>query len=202
MTIQSKVTNLTLKQMSMLLTLGIVKALTNGVDISLYMALEFLSSHLTKSGHDVLYTQNDKVRRALLLTELLLLGIKGKWLTLGDYEPVPGDIAQQIVETGWLPNDRTISSWAQHWDLEKYLSIRIVPVEDLISRQPSTAERYTAYTKGYGQDGSPPAPHKTKEESLDGDVLPEPPAISLLEFETYRSILSNIERSRALKRRK
>lgn len=201
MTIQSKMSNLTTRQMSMLLTVGIVKALLQGVDISLYLALEFLSNGLKKSGVDVLYVKDERTRQSLLLVELLLLNIRGNWLTLGTHEKLPEEVIEQIQNSGWLPSKRTFDSWAQHWELEKYLSIRIVPVETLISRQPSTAERYSGYTRGYGQDGNPPAPHRTKEESSDGDVLPEPPTITLLEFEQYVNILNNIERARVLKKK-
>jgi hypothetical protein len=202
MTIQTRVTALTQKQKTMLLTVSVVKALSIGIDITLYMAMEFLQNALKRSGSDPLYESNQHTRQALLLSELVLTSIKGSWFNLKERERVSQELVEQIVATNWLPNKRTLDSWSQHWDLEKYLSIRIVPVEDLISRQPTTAERYSGYTKGYGQDGNPPAPHKTKEEPSDGQLIPDPPTIPLLEFESYRAILSSIERERALKRKK
>jgi hypothetical protein len=75
-------------------------------------------------------------------------------------------------------------------------------VEHFLERQPSTAERYSSYTRGYGQDGNPPAPHKTKEEPEDGNSDPDPPSISLLEFESYVDILSSIEINKAQKRQR
>jgi len=186
----------------MLLQICNVRAVYVGVDFTLYLAMEYLQGFIRKTGTDVIFVKNEKMRTTLLLSELILACIRGDWLTLNAYEKIPDDVKESILSTGWLPNERSIQSWKQHWDLEKYLQIKIVPVEYLLERQLSTAERYSAYTRGYGQDGNLPAPHKTKDEPVDGNENPDPPSINLLEFESFVNILNSIEIHKARKKQK
>lgn len=202
MTVRLKVSKISPREASMLLTICNVRACRVGVDFTLYLAMEYLQNFLRKTGTDVLYVKEERIRSTLLVSELILTAVRGSWFTLADYEKLPSEVVAKIEATGWLPSERTIISWKQHWDLEKYLQIRIVPVEHFLERQPSTAERYSSYTRGYGQDGNPPAPHKTKEEPEDGNSDPDPPSISLLEFESYVDILSSIEINKAQKRQR
>lgn len=203
MTIRPKISELTPKQASMLAAIAVARAVHLGVDFTLYMSLEFLYNFLVKSGEDPLYIQNEKARKTMLLTELVLSSIRGTWYTLTEVEELPANVSAEIVSTGWLPSARTLDSWKQHWDLERYLQVRIVPVEQLINRNKlSTAERYTSYTRGYGQDGNATEPGKTKPSpELDGEDVPErQPEITLLEFETYTTILNQIIRQKQAKR--
>jgi hypothetical protein len=202
MTIRLKVSNLTPKQASMLLSVCNVKAVAFGVDLTLYLAIEYLQNWCRKTGTDLLYVNNEKIRQTLLISELILTAIRGTWLTLRDYEQLPDDVREKIIHSGFLPDKRTIDSWKQHWELEKYLQVKIVPVENLIERQPSTYERYSGYIRGYGQDGNPPAPHKTKDEPVDGEISQELPKILLQDFETYLDILNSIEIYKARKKQK
>jgi hypothetical protein len=202
MTVQLKTTVLTPKAASMLLQVCNARAVHVGVDFTLYLAMEYLQGFLRKTGTDVLYVKNEKQRQTLLLSELVLASVHGTWITLGSIEKLPDQVCAEIIATGWLPSDRALQSWKQHWDLEKYLRVKIVPVEYLLERQSSTAERYSAYTRGYGQDGNLPAPHKTKDEPVDGTDDPDPPSLNLLEFETFVNILNSIETTKARKRQK
>jgi len=201
MTIRLKIAQVTQKQFSMLLKVAIAKATNRGVDVPLYLMLEYLYSNLKKSGADPLMTKNEKDRQALLLGELILSCIRGSWLSFGDLEKLPPEVILEIRNSGWLPNDRTLNSWKQHWQLENYLEVRIVPVEQFLNRQPNSAERYSGYTKGYGQDGSPTAPHKTKDEPSDGTMDVEPPSFTLHELHIYQSILNQILRAKSAKRK-
>lgn len=202
MTVQLKTTTLTPKAASMLLQVCNARAVYQGVDFTLYLAMEYLQGFLRKTGTDVLYVKNEKMRQTLLLSELILASIHGTWLTLGSKELLSSDVEKQILESNWLPSERSLQSWRQHWDLEKYLRVKIVPVEYLLERQSSTAERYSGYTRGYGQDGVLPAPHKTKDDPVDGIDDPDPPSLNLLEFETFVTILNSIETNKARKKQK
>lgn len=202
MTVQLKVTSLTPKAASMLLQICNAKAVFQGVDFTLYLAMEYLQGFLRKTGTDPLYVKNEKQRQTLLLSELILASVEGTWLTLGSKEFLHDEVIEKILCTGWLPNERVLQSWKQHWDLEKYLRVKIVPVEMLLERQYTTAERYSAYTRGYGQDGTLPAPHRTKDDPVDGNVVPDPPSLNLLEFEQLVDILNSIEISKGRKRQR
>jgi hypothetical protein len=202
MTVRLKTTTLTPKEASMLLQICNCRAVYSGVDFTLYLAMEYLQGFMRKTGTDIMYVKNEKMRTTLLLSELILTAVKGLWFTLGDKEMLPLEVKQKIEATGWLPAARTLHSWQQHWDLEKYLQVRIVPVEHLLERQTSAAERYSAYTRGYGQDGNLPAPHRTKDDPVDGDLNPDPPSFNLLEFEQYVDILNSIEINKAQKKQR
>lgn len=202
MTIRLKVSTLSPRQASMLLSICCARATWTGIDLTLYLAIEYLQGFLRKTGSDPLYVKNEKIRQTLLISELVLASVRGNWLSLVDYEVLPLDVREKIEATEWLPTSRELASWKQHWDVEKYLQVRIVPIEHFLERQPSTAERYSAYTRGYGQDGNPPAPHRTKDEPEDGTDNPDPPSLNLLEFEKFVDILSSIEINKARKRQK
>lgn len=201
MTIRLKFSEVTRKQLSMLTAVAVAKATYSGVDIPLYLMLEYLDSTLRKSGTDVLEIIDERERHTVLLCELVLRAVRGTWLSFGEKEILPEDVVEVIHNSGWLPNKRTLQSWKQHWNLEKYLELRIVPVDLFRDRTPNSAERYSGYTKGYGQDGSPTAPHRTKEEPEDGLVgPPKSLKFNLQDLETYQSILLQIEKVKAAKR--
>jgi len=202
MTIVTRVTTLSAKQASMLLSLACYKAVTTGVDITLYMAIDWLSTYLHDSEYSALNQKNEKVRHTLLCAELVQTSTQGNWFTLSEREELPEEVIKELVNSGWLPKQRTVQSWKNHWNLEKYLQVKIVPVDTYRRRKKvSTAERYSAYTRGYGNDGSPPAPGRTRRSTeLDGENTPDdPPEITLSEFETYITILNAIEREKTLK---
>jgi len=200
MTIQPKVTKLTTRQASMLLSVLVVRSL-NGVDISMYLAMEFLRNVLVKSGHDFMEQQDERVRMTLLLSELVLTTVRGKWITLTDYEKLPDEVTEKLVRSNWLPNTRTLQSWIQYWEPEKFLQVRIVPVEHLYERAESeTTERYSGYTKGYGNDGNPGRLRTPYSSELDGvQEDPDPPGFNLERLREYQELLLAIERQRALK---
>lgn len=200
MTIETRVSELTDKQASMLLSVASYKAVHEGIDVSLYMSMEFLYNFLWKNGRDPLETQNDKIRKTLLVSDIVLSYIRGSWLNLIEREKLPETVVDEIETLQWLPTERTLNSWHQHWQLERYLKIKIVPVESLINRNKySTYERYSGYTKGYGNDGSPARVKRTKPTpELDGDSTDRtPPQLSLQEFEQYQTALRLIETARA-----
>jgi len=206
MTIRTnKTEQLTPREISMYLAIAVTKATLVGVDLSMYMIIEFLYNRLRRSGTDPLYITNEKQRQTVLLAELILSCVRGEWLNLSEREQLPEDVVKLIEDNDWLPSPRTLNSWKSHWSLEAMFAVKIVPVEYLIKRNPkSIAERYSGYTRGYGQEGNLPAPGKTKPSpELDGvDTDREPPSFTLLELEKYNDILISIERYKATKRNK
>jgi hypothetical protein len=204
MTIQTKVTRMTPKQASILLKVMAHRAVYQGIDVSLYLSMEHLRNVLVKSGHDLSELMDEKNRKAVMLAELICSWCRGEWLSFYDRELLPPEVAAEIKETGWLPSDRTLQSWKQVYEPDKFLQLKIVPLDTLMERSENFSERYTGYTKGYGNDGSPTSPQITKRTAeLDGNSDPlDPPVYQLLEFEMYQNLLLSIERAKALKRRK
>lgn len=204
MTIRTKITKLTPKQASMLLMMLVLESLYKGVDITTYLGLEFLRNVLVKNGHDFMETREEEIRKTVMLSELILTWIHGSWLNLSDREKVPDQVFENIQLTGWLPSDRTINSWKQYWNPQRFLEVRIVPLEQIIERTDSDSERYSGYTKGYGNDGSPASPQVEKYSyELDGTPSDrEPPAIPLQDLQIYNEVLLSIEKAKAEKQRK
>jgi hypothetical protein len=203
MTVSITITELSTKQASMLLSLASYKATHYGVDYGLYLSMEFLYSYLWKSGSDPMETANERVRKTLVLSDVILSYIRGKWLNFQEREELPEKVRSEILALNWLPTERTIQSWGPHWELEKYLKIKTVPLDVHWNRNKySAAERYSGYTKGYGNDGSPASPGKTKPtRELDGeDTEKPPPQLSLQEFEDYQTAIRLIEYSKSARR--
>lgn len=205
MTIRPKVSNLSPKAASMLGSICVVRAMEIGIDFTLYLCLEFLRNTLNRADRDPLYNANDKIRKTVMLMDVVLAYARGTWQTLDEYTQLPDEILEKLDQSPWLPNNRTLQSWKQHWDLEKYLQVRIVPVDSLINRDKSSnAEPYSGYTRGYGNDGKPPAPGRTRPSAeLDGiEGNPDLPQLSLQDFEEYNRIVSLIESAKAAKRQR
>jgi hypothetical protein len=208
MTIVSRISNLTQKQASMLLSIANCRAIIHGVDISLYLSMKYLYELLVRSGHSPEEIKNHNVQRTVLIAELLLSSINGEWHNLRSYEKIPQQVVDSISSTDWLPSERTLNSWKQHWDLEKYLAVRIVHVEQFQNRNSqSLAERYSGYTKGYGQDGNTPAPGKTRpspeldgEDVKDSDIWPET-SVPIDDLNDYLTISNLILKMKQQKRK-
>lgn len=198
MTIRTKVTRLTDKQAALLLKVGTIYALRDGIDITLYLSLEFLRNFLTKNNsRDILEIMDERDRQALLLVELVLQNFRGQWLDFEERIRVPDEVIQEIVDTHWLPSRRTFESWQQHWQLERFLEFRIVPLEYLLDRS-GYSSPYSGYCKGYGEGGHPSRETTKYSAELDGvDTESSPPRINLLEIENYQRVLRTIEASKA-----
>jgi hypothetical protein len=200
MTIRTRVTNLSYKEASMLLMVCNVQALRDGIDVALYLSLEFLYSILTKSGsirpEEI---REERIRQTALLAHLILSSFRGEWTEVGErIEILDDEVLKAVSSSGWLPDKRTYNSWVAHWQLEKWLQIRIVPLETLLNRS-GNSEPYSGYCKGYGE-GSSRGPQATPYNSeLDGEGYsdPVPPEFNLLEVQAYQSIHNAIEANRA-----
>jgi hypothetical protein len=165
--------------------------------------MEFLYHLLVKSGHDLTETYSEKVRQTLLLAETTLVALRGTWLNLADKEQVPDKVIEIVTSTGWLPDERTFNSWKTYWKPTRFLEVLIVPLDTLIERTDNFSERYSGYTKGYGNDGSPASPQSTpRSPELDGDTDTRPPPnYDLLELEMYQNLMLSIVGSKAQKQR-
>jgi len=200
MTVRSNVTNLSAREASMLLMVCNVQALKDGLDMTTYLSLEFLYALLTRSGslkpEDI---KEERIRQTCLLSDLIMSTFRGEWTRMGErIKILDKEVLRAIEASGWLPDKRTYNSWLQHWQPEKWLSIRIVPLEIFLERS-GTSEPYSGYCKGYGE-GTSPGPKKTPYDyELDGEryAEPTPPEFNLLEVKAYQQILNSLEANRA-----
>lgn len=199
MTIRTKVSNLTSKQASMLLMVCNVLALRDGLDLTLYLSMEFLTSFLTRSG-TILPEEivEEKHRKSVLLSDILLTSFRGEWLDLEERIEFPMSVKRLVGSTGWLPDIRTFNSWATYWEPNRFLEFRIVPVEALRHRS-GFSEPYSSYCKGYGESAHGGRQKTPYSADLDGEPWSEsePPEINLLEVQQYQAVLTAIEAEKA-----
>lgn len=198
MTIRAK-RRLDRHQVSMLLMVLICKVLTEGIDFTAALALDFLFLSLigSKNPEEI---RDEKERQTAMLAELIIAYTKGDWLSFTDREEIPYEVRKQIFDSGWLPNRRTIKSWKPFWRPESFLEVRFVRLDSLYERETNTL-RYSSYTKGYGNGGHISRIQKTRiDPEIDGEVGDRPePKISVLEYETYNNILLAIESAKLQK---
>jgi len=203
MTIQTKVERLTRKQASILTTVCALRALTEGIDPSLYMVSEWLLNFLTKSTKQPWELWNVHEQRAAMLITTILSYTRGQWLTLSGREKLPEHMKLELISTGWFPERRTLMSWKEVYDVGKFFQVRIVPLDILIEDRSSDTERYSGYTKGYGNGGHRSPTLKTPFDSeLDGEKTDRDPAeIPLTDFEKYNRLLLLIESEKIRKQK-
>jgi len=204
MTLRLKVSRrLTPREASLLLVCLIHAVLADGVDMTAYLAMEFLFQVLTKN-QDPIYLKEERARKTVMVSELILSWIRGTWINLADRERIPEEVSDMIDKTGWLPNDHTIDSWKAFYDLTKWLEVRIVPLDLTFDRVDNDTERYSGYVRGYGNDGSPVSPQRENYTfETDGDPRDDDPVrIQLDEYQQYQDIILSLEKAKASKRGK
>jgi len=201
MTIRPRVTSLNAKEASMLLMVCNVLALREGIDMTLYLSMEFLYSFLTKSAsirpEEI---KEESHRQTCLLTDLILSTFRAEWIGLGERVKIlDRDVLEAIQASNWLPTKRTFNSWLPHWTPDKWLEVRIVPLNLEYHRRSTFSEPYSSYCKGYGESSHRGAKKTPYDSELDGEEYEEPipPEINLLEVEAYQRIQLAIESNRA-----
>lgn len=201
MTIRTKISEFSLREASMLLMVCNVESLLKGIDMTLYLSMEYLYSVLTK-GASIRPEEirEERYRQTCLLTDLILSTFRGEWQDLGDrIEISDEEVRASVIASGWLPTKRQYNSWKQHWEPNRWLEVRIVPLNLETNRRSVYSEPYSSYCKGYGESSSR-GPKKTPYDSeLDGAEYKEaePPEFNLLEVQAYQRIHAAIERNRA-----
>jgi hypothetical protein len=191
---------MTKKKAAILMKVIAVELLSRGIDFSGYVAVEFLVAYLKAGKLTSLDIYEEKDRQACLLGELILASVRGDWLSLGERIKFPPSITEEILATGWLPDKRTFKSWSAYYNARSFIEIRTVPLDDYNERD-NSAERYSSYTKGYGNGGHRAPVQKTPySPELDGEPMDrEPPRFSLTEIDSYNRILLQIETMKAMR---
>jgi len=202
-TVRFRVIEMTKKKASILLKILMLDLLNRGIDFTGYIAVEFLVAYIMGGKTDFLEIYEEKDRQAVMLGNLILAEVRGSWLTLDERIKFSPDTVQAILNTGWLPDKRTYQSWKQFYNVKSFIEIYTVPLENYDKRAVGT-ERYSSYTKGYGNGGHVSRIQKTRYTSeLDGVATDqEPPEYSLLELDQYNDILLRIERNKITRKQK
>jgi len=197
-TVRLKVTEMNDRTASILLKVLVVDQLLTGIDFTGYLSTEYLVNRLLRGKSDPMEIREEKDRQAVLLGILLLSSVRGTWMNLQERIKLPPAVVQDMLDTGWLPNQRTLSSWKQYHRPRSFLEILTVPLENYMEGRDKSTQRYSGYTKGYGNGGHISRTLKTRYSSeLDGESTDrEPPSFNLLEIEQYNQLLLAIEREK------
>jgi len=113
---------------------------------------------------------SDVYQRLTLLVSEILIGAFGESsfsLYSGAFVYVSDELSELL--NPYLMSKRTYGSRYSTWRPEKFIRIKTVPVNRLIERPQFRTERYSGYTKGYGESHGNANRQKTKPSfELDG----------------------------------
>jgi len=166
LTIRLLVSEFTRKQATLLTGQALFEVAQKGISIGDWMILEFLYSYLLGSKEEALRLKNFKELELTLLLKVVLLS--GTFMGLEGRKELPEDIKSLILASRWVPSYRTWHSRKVSFQMNKFLEVRIVPIDNLIERQKGTV-RYSSYCKGYGESSHMGRRQKTRPSSeLDG----------------------------------
>jgi hypothetical protein len=134
------------------------------------LALWELYSRLLGKARNSHEINDGKIRTVVTVAEVLIKGLKEQEFSLyhGEYQMLSSELRSLL--SPYLMDKRTYGSRHKTWRPEKFFRIRAVPVELLIERSSNGTERYSGYTKGYGESHGNAHRQKTKPScELDGD---------------------------------
>lgn len=169
LTIRVKVKEFTRKQASLLIGQSLKLVAHQGLELLDWMTLECLYSYLLGNKQHYFERKDSKEFELLLLLKVVLLSVSRMDLSVRVY--LPEDIRRAILDSRWVPNERTFKSRETQFRLDKFLSASIVPVDSLIERS-NDSIRYSSYCKGYGESGPTARRRKTRPSAeLDGETV-------------------------------
>jgi hypothetical protein len=167
----------------MLSGLALFNVAQDGIGLSDWIILEFLYTSLLGNKQDPFERKDSKELELSLLLKVVLLS--GTWMGLEEKREIPQDVQKLLSLSKWVPKKRTFSSWLQSYSLNKFIEVRIVPLDVLFERSKGTI-RYSSYCKGYGESSHMGHRQKTRPSvELDGEETDRP--------EVYISSLSELQ---------
>lgn len=182
LTVRTKI-ELSRKQVCYLAAIFISEISKYGMNIKDWIIIEYLYSKLLASNDDPKAIIENRERELTLILKILLLS--GNWMGLEERRQIPDDVKKLIKMSNFVPSERTLQSWCQHWKPDDYIEVRAVPLDTFMKRSTGT-QRYSGYCKGYGESGPAGNCKRTKFSSeLDGrEPLEREQEIDLLNIGT------------------
>jgi hypothetical protein len=181
LTAQVSNSSLSLRQLSLLLEVLCYQIANFGSNFSMYLALSELYFRVKGNAKTSEEISDAKIRLVVSISEILLGALGGQDFSLysGEFIFVRSEIRE--ILKNYLMSKRTYGSRYKTWRPEKLIRIKAVPVETLINRPPFRTERYSGYTKGYGESHESARTKRTKpSEELDGSDRPDKEERNLL----------------------
>jgi len=170
LTVRLRVT-LSRRECSLLLGILNYQACHFGMNFGMYLSMEFLSSLLLGNKLHPSEIKEKYERDCCFSTLIILSSVADRnWNLLELSNRVPQRIIQGLTEGGLLITKRTYQSRFTTYRPEMLLEVRSVPVDNLIDRSKGNSQRYSSYTKGYGESHLSAHSQRTKPSfELDGD---------------------------------
>lgn len=169
LTIRLKVKEFTRRQATILAGQALYLVAQEGLSLNDWMVLEFLYSYLIGSKLEVWQIRDSKEFELSLLLKVAMMSVQ--WLDLREKVEIPQDVRLFILNSKWVPNKRTYSSRRNLFSLNKFLSVRIVSIDNLLDRS-NDSQRYSSYCKGYGESSLTGRRKKTRPSAeLDGEPV-------------------------------
>lgn len=187
LTIRIKVSEFTRKQATLLAGQALRQVAQEGLSITDWMTLECLYTYLLGNKLDYSSRRDPKEFELLLLLKVTLSATS--WMNLEGKVQIPEDVRQFILFSRWVPNQRTYDSRRDQFRMNKFIQIRLVPVENFYERSNDTI-RYSSYCKGYGESGPTGRRKKTRPSyELDGEPVDlEEEGLIKLSFQRFQQI--------------
>ena len=158
------------REMSLILDVLNYQIVRFGCNFNMMLALTELSMRLS-GGLDPDLVSDPYIRKTVTVSQILVktLGKEEFSLDSREYVYVNSNV-KELLEP-YLMTKRTYKSRFTTYRPERLIMIKAVPVSDLYERSsPSLTERYSGYTKGYGESHGNAHRQSTKPSAeLDGD---------------------------------
>lgn len=162
LTIRLRYTTLSRRELSLLLDVLNYQAVHYGVNLTMMMAIYDLYFRLLGNKRDSKEIRENKIRLTVSVSELILKVLKNSDFSLSSEEIIelPSEVKRIIQIVGGLMSKRTYGSRYRSYRPEKFLEVRIVPVDIQFLTRNKDTSRYDSYCKGYGE--SHPSTHRSR----------------------------------------
>jgi hypothetical protein len=166
--------SLTQRDLSLLLDVLNYQISNFGCNFSMYIGLCELYFRVKGNCLTSMEVSIPKIRLTLLVSEILIGAFKETSYSLysGEFVLISAQLKELL--SPYLMSRRTYGSRYRTYRPEKFIRIKAVPVNRLIDRPQFRTERYSGYTKGYGESHGNAHRKKTKPSiELDGSDRPD-----------------------------
>jgi len=175
LTIQLTHETLSRRELSLLLDVLNYQAVNFGINFPMALGLYELYFRLLGNKTKSIEIKEKYIRLTVSVTEIILEVLKGKDLSLSPREFIELSPQLKKLLSRYLMNKRTYGSRFKTWRPEKFLKVRIVPVDIQFLKRKKNSSRYSGYCKGYGE--SHPSAHSQKlkpSAETDGEQVLDP----------------------------
>lgn len=171
LTIQTKNSSLTPRDLSLLLEVLNYQAVHFGVNVVMQMAMYELYFRLLGNKRNSEEIRDRYIRKTVTVTEILFKILKNQIYSLNTETRIVLSAKHKDLLAPMCLSKRTYGSRFRTFRPEKFFTVRIVPVDIQFLTRRKDSSPYSSYCKGYGE--SHPSAHRQKlkpNSELDGEA--------------------------------